>query len=489
MTVYLTKMILCSGLLLLAWLLLLRKEKMFGFNRFYLLLSLPFTFLIPLIVIPAPQEEVIPITDPVLIILQGEPVQPSTITTTSAMASEGGSFFPLLLVYGLITAVLLIRFFFNLSALIRNMRQYQVVPYGSARMVVLPGNTPPYSFLNRIFVGRDILDHGQVPREILLHEMAHIKKRHSLDILLIELLLCFAWFNPFFYGYRKAMRLNHEFEADALVLKDVPDVRSYQMLLLHRFSHAAGRSLTSSFHFITTKQRMIMMQKTTSPLRSGIRKLAILPIAAGLIIFLSQKLTAQDSTGRIQAPPVIASVNPVDTTKYPAWIGVPIGYTKEGISPEELMTYKTIIDKYRDAEGRLNAGKLSANITSEDRNQLETTFAKMSLKQQQEVEVIFVKQPKPMPKAIPTKAQLSSFKNEKVYGIWIDGKRVIHSELDNYAPEDFSHYFVSKLYGAAKKGRSYTHQLDLMTNAYYQQYYDQTMKHQGARMVVTRPAK
>jgi len=108
----------------------------------------------------------------------------------------------------------------------------------------------------------------------------------------------------------------------------------------------------------------------------------------------------------------------------------------------------------------------------------------MSLRQQSTLTIVIIKPAKPLPKIKLSEQQFQHFKNAAIYGIWIDERKVPNTALDNYKAEDFSGYCISKLYGAAKKGRSYTHQADLMTNAYYDKYYKATINNTENQYVV-----
>ncbi len=78
--------------------------------------------------------------------------------------------------------------------------------------------------------------------------------------------------------------------------------------------------------------------------------------------------------------------------------------------------------------------------------------------------------PKPLPKITPTKDMLKSWQNAKIYGVWIDEKRVSNEQLKNFSPTDFSNYFVSKLSKNATNYGKHYYQVNLMTNDYYYQY-------------------
>ncbi|HBY69604.1 MAG TPA: peptidase M56, partial [Flavobacteriaceae bacterium] len=84
---------------------------------------------------------------------------------------------------------------------------------------------------------------NEIPEEVLLHEHAHAKQMHSVDILFIELLHVLFWFNPLFIFLKRSMKLNHEFLADRAVLKQGAETSVYQKLLLAYSSHAVTPQL------------------------------------------------------------------------------------------------------------------------------------------------------------------------------------------------------------------------------------------------------
>jgi hypothetical protein len=89
-----------------------------------------------------------------------------------------------------------------------------------------------------------------------------------------------------------------------------------------------------------------------------------------------------------------------------------------------------------------------------------------------------------MVKAVPNKQQFEALKNAAIYGVWVDGKKVNNAGLNKYSNTDFDHIFISKLYGAAKKNKTYTHQANLMTHTYYQEYYNSSINNKKYSMAV-----
>ena len=105
-----------------------------------------------------------------------------------------------------------------------------------------------------------------------------------------------------------------------------------------------------------------------------------------------------------------------------------------------------------------------------DYNRLESIFKLMSKTQQADQEFSIRPPFKPSPKTTPTEKEFESYKNPKIYGVWIDDKKVNNKVLNEYKASDFSQVFISKLYLNAQKtiGYKYKYQLGLETHEYYE---------------------
>ena len=169
-------------------------------------------------------------------------------------------------------------------------------------------------------------------------------------------------------------------------------------------------------------------------------------------------------------------------TRPPSWVGITIGSTKEGASEVLMNEYSEIVAKYG-VTGNQWWTRFKETISGEDRNRLEQIFKQMSVEQQARQKVLFIKSTQPLRKVTPSEKEFNGWKNGKVYGVWINGKKVENSVLNNYTNNDFEQVTVSKLYGAAKRNKIYSFQVNLMTSDYYQNYYKQIMSKQENQMV------
>jgi bla regulator protein blaR1 len=200
MTTYIFKTILCSAILILFYYLILEREKIYRFNRFYLLSSLVVVFIIPLITIKTrhPADAI-----PELVYQQIRSFQGTISPQILPSADINTPVNYVLIIYFAVILFLSSRFLINIYILFKKIRNNGFVPYNGAKLVLTADKHVPHSS----------------------HELAHISQRHSLDILFIELITIVAWINPLLYLYRKSIQLNHEFLADEFVVKTLSSPR------------------------------------------------------------------------------------------------------------------------------------------------------------------------------------------------------------------------------------------------------------------------
>jgi beta-lactamase regulating signal transducer with metallopeptidase domain len=285
----------CLLLLLVAYRLLLEKEKMFHFNRAYLLFSLVFSFIVPFI----------PMMDPLHSVklnnLPGLSAGISQLVAAPAAKAGSGSqaaqSIPLntilLLCYSLVTLAVLARFVRNLYLIRRRAATHQQILLEEARLVLLPEKLVSHTFYKTIFINETAYREGLLEQEVLMHELAHVRQRHTLDILLVELLQVFFWFNPLLKLYKRAIQLNHEFLADAAVIDTYQNPRQYQYLLLNKVDPTTPYSLSSPLNYKITKKRLIMITTTPNSKNILVKKLTMFPLLLGALFLFSTGISAQ----------------------------------------------------------------------------------------------------------------------------------------------------------------------------------------------------
>lgn len=127
------------------------------------------------------------------------------------------------------------------------------------RIKCMKDKSGPFSFFNWIFLNPDNVKEEEMS-EILTHEIAHVRQRHSIDVIISELVNICCWINPFAWLMKREVRLNLEFLADRKVMDAGFATKSYQYHLLG-LTYNRKYGLSNNFNFSHLKQRIIMMNK------------------------------------------------------------------------------------------------------------------------------------------------------------------------------------------------------------------------------------
>lgn len=314
MIIYLIYSAISLGVLLLFYHLFLEKEKMHKVNRGFLIISLLFSFTIPLIPIglidlPTDQLNFFNQTSAQesgsFVTLDGEWLDSgaeSLAIHDKASGSHIYSFWMIaLLVYLFVSAGLFIR-------LIRIVHRIQLKAdrnekrlLNGCEIVLLNDDSVPHTFFNQIFLNKKSYLKGEIPEEVIIHEMTHARQKHTLDILLIELLKVLFWFNPLLYLYKRAILLNHEFLADEAVLSQGKSVKEYQNILLKTMRIRPGYSLASTLNYSLTKKRLQMMTQSKSTYRSVFKVLALIPLVATITLLPGCDFTTTEVSDEVEA--------------------------------------------------------------------------------------------------------------------------------------------------------------------------------------------
>ncbi|MNK88440.1 BlaR1 peptidase M56 [compost metagenome] len=284
-----------SGLLLAVFYavykLLLENERMFRFNRAYLLGSLIFSLVIPLQLFSVASffsSEIKTIQLDEIMIVSHKSILNEVSYNEIIMFFLGA-------IYVLITVILLIGFAINVSSFFLKMKKNSVEFIDNQKLVLMKESILPHSFWNAIFISKEDFTNGRIPSELIAHEKAHLEQKHTLDILFVEVLQIVFWFNPMFVLFEKAIKLNHEFLADEAVNKQFDQVKSYQNLLLQFASNKHTVALASNLNYLITKKRLLMMTKEKSPIAMVLKVSSVTVVSVLLLIAFNSEATAQTS--------------------------------------------------------------------------------------------------------------------------------------------------------------------------------------------------
>lgn len=229
-----------------------------------------------------------------------------------------------LVIYFIGVALFFIRFMANFiwifGYVLKNKRQ----PILGVNVIKLEKNISPFSFLNFIFLSHKDYPEAELSK-IISHEKVHIQQKHSIDLILFELLLVFQWFNPFVWRYKHAMKITHEFLADLGTLNSGIDLPSYQYSLLNQVLSENNFEITSNYN-ISIKKRIDMMMKIRSSKLATLKLSIAIPVIS--ILFSAFAFKSIDTKNNV-APNLSNANKPIvndDTTI--KRVNVPVEYLK-----------------------------------------------------------------------------------------------------------------------------------------------------------------
>ena len=279
--IYILKSSVCLVLFYLFFRLLLSKETFHRFNRMALLGVLFFSLLIPCIEVTTRhqvevQQAVLSIEQLLLMAeLETTPANVGAVQETSVISWVQ----IVLLVYWAGILFLACRNIYSLICLFRLVHsgKHEKLEKG-VTLVVHNQEIAPFSWMNYIVISRkDLEENG---REILIHEMAHIHHRHSVDLLVADICIFFQWFNPGAWLLKQELQNVHEYEADETVINEGVNAKEYQLLLIKKAVGTRLYSMANSFNHSKLKKRITMMLKEKSNPWARLKYLYVLPLAA-----------------------------------------------------------------------------------------------------------------------------------------------------------------------------------------------------------------
>jgi TonB family protein len=302
--IYMIKAALYLAAFYLVYVLLLSRDTSYERNRIFIVLSVLLSMILPLITLHTSR--------PMDIQNFGKMLDEVFITASSEGTSASDSWFSgantvkiIYLLYLTGTALLILKLLadlLNLFFLISRQKET-----GSRIIRFHSFNTAGFSAMGYIFLNSRLSD--EELSEIIRHEENHLRRNHFVDIILIEAIKAFQWFNPAIYLLDRSLRAIHEFQADQECLKAGIPVVSYQTLLLNQVFRSKAFNLTNSFSNPSMiRKRMLMMTKKRTPSLANLKILLAIP-AAG-IIFLAISAYAEIPDSAVQ--------NNISVTQTPA---------------------------------------------------------------------------------------------------------------------------------------------------------------------------
>lgn len=281
--IYIGKSALAAGAFYLTYLALFQNRKQFVFNRIYLPVSLALSFIIPLITFTTVKYIVAPATD----------TNSFAFLNQASVATETYSESPSLWPHYLFGLYLLgiSGFVFHLLAghihAIRMVQKSRVENLFGSRVHITKKDVHPFSFFNKIVLSEKTLNSPNLEM-IVAHENIHVKEKHTLDILLTEILFLLQWFNPFAWLLKDAVKNNLEYKTDDKIVK-TDDPKTYQLAMVALADKKGVAPFLTALNGSQLKNRIIMMKKKTENKFAPLKQIIVLPLLAVLVMGLSNR--------------------------------------------------------------------------------------------------------------------------------------------------------------------------------------------------------
>lgn len=281
---YLLKVVICSGILYGYYRLALHNKIFHRWNRFYLLGAVIMSLAFPLITISifhTPAEDDGQVIRLLNVVTTGEAFV-HEVDGNSALRLSGEEIASF--IYLIVSLVFLALLFETLVRLRNIVKRHYTKNIEGIHFVDTEAKGTPFSFFNYIFWNRNININSETGRKVFLHELAHVKERHSVDRLFMNIVMIFFWSNPFFWLIRREMNMIHEFIADGEAV-DNNDTAEFAAMILQVAYPQRSFGLTSNFFSSSVKRRLLMLTKMQTPRTSYISRVLVLPLLA--IVFVA----------------------------------------------------------------------------------------------------------------------------------------------------------------------------------------------------------
>lgn len=258
-----------------------------NFKRFYLIATLIISFIIPFV-----KYEII--KEVKTVVYLPENLSNTNPTPSIVKVSESNFTLSTILwsIYLLIAFVLVFRVLYHIFRLQKIVKTNEKIKQHPYNIVLLNQNVIPHSWFHNIMVNKNEYRENKISQEIFEHEIIHSRLFHSVDIVFIEICKALFWYNPLLYLYKKAIKLNHEFQADSLVLQS-HNISKYQQILL-ALSNKNQNFMVNTSNYLVTKKRFVMMALKTKKSTANWAKASVLPILFTLIYTFCINVVAQE---------------------------------------------------------------------------------------------------------------------------------------------------------------------------------------------------
>ena len=347
MTRYILEFLFCSGLFVALYRLLIEGRVAHHLARTYLVGGMLLSVVIPMLELPLYPAETVFYELPVMTIIDEQPLAVDAQAVAPVTQIDWSQIFSMLAlgVYVVVFALNVARFVYRLWIIRRLRRHSQLSVYEAYTLAESEQVKEPFSFWRTIFM--NYVFRGREREQVIIHELSHVRHRHTAERLTLELLRCVFWFNPFVWLAANALVEVQEWEADSDVLNQGYDVYEYRQIIFRQlFGYNAD--ITCGLNSQLTKKRFLMMTNFKRGKLSFIRLGVAIPMVGAMILaFGSVRAEAVDNTPAIPTPVVQNLPDEEKSTVYISADGK-ITFNDEVVTLDEL---KAELEKLRAEKG------------------------------------------------------------------------------------------------------------------------------------------
>ena len=435
---YLLKVGACIIAFYLVYMSLLSKETFFKLSRFVLILLVIFSIALPIWTITITKE--IATTQVVQQNMEASSFAGQMLTNPDSNDNNWTDIFPIigLGVYILGALIFFTRNIYGILQIYRIMKHSRREVTADVKLFIVRKAIIPFSWFNNIIISEE--DYTKNRDIIIEHEKAHMKLKHGYDLLFINLIAIFQWFNPVIWLLRKELISVHEYQADNWVINKGIDAKKYQYLLISKgtaqcFSIPVVNHLCSG----NFKKRIKMMLKKQSNPQNAIKVLLLIPLMAGAIVAFAK------------TEYVVSDTSEDNITKYDNNSGIRINNGEEAKNifndqaiqkpiKDDLKTNKLNIKINDDGTFLVNGEKI-INI-SDLRSAIKSQFEKLK-SPSKESKFVIVHSSSNTPKEVIEKI-IEILKEEKITKIYFATKQSSKIDLFSKSSESTIVRFVSE---------------------------------------------
>ncbi len=345
----------------LFYLIFLQRETFFTAIRWYFIIGIIFTFLIPKVAIPIYIEKESKPFPKVEIVNNAQNQSVKTVIIPEKEKNKSINFFKKItlikgftVLYFLGVLMFSIKLVMELLSLLNLLYKGKKTKKENVIFVEIPFFIAPFSVFNYLFYSKTEFTKTELEK-IIAHEKIHIKQFHTLDLILANITTILLWFLPFAWLYKKKLQENLEFIADKNTINKF-NKKEYQYLLLKASTTKYPFALSNNFYQSLIKKRIIMLHKTNSKTLNQVKFLLMLPFVAIFLFSFNTKKIYRSKTENNTKDSVLF-VNPVDNANVLGISGY--GYRMHQISKKQefhkgidLIAYKDM-DVLATADGKV----------------------------------------------------------------------------------------------------------------------------------------